>query len=406
MKLSGKIALIFVLFFISSVIVMPCLAASMDIRIPIPSSTTGGTYVYIDNNLVATYVTDSSPPAIKVYYADGSLYKSIPLSNETSDIESLQISDNRIYYTEYDKSIIWTSRTKTVYEYNMSTDKRRPIHTSVFFNNVQPNIQKIVADGDHVVLCEEYGGDDIILHTLSTGTDQTIFRSRSMIHGFAIDGDRIMWGCERTDREPGREIHVYTISTGEDYIIPESKSIRTWGYGDISGDMIVWSKTAEEPDTSLGYPSITTVGSDIQMTDLTTGNTISLEILNTPSTPYISGNMVVFVKKPKVDYNNTNTGTIRVYDIETGEFGDDVGSDVAGMSDFDNGLVIWHRYSPRSEWLTSISGTIPTPTQTNTQNTTDAPQSTPAQESPVDIAVITSALIISVAGYALLRNKQ
>lgn len=70
----------------------------------------------VDDNLVATYVGGSSPPAITVYNPDMTLYRSIPLTNDTMDLESLEISDGRVYYTEYDTSELWTSRTKTVYE--------------------------------------------------------------------------------------------------------------------------------------------------------------------------------------------------------------------------------------------------------------------------------------------------
>ena len=384
---------------------MPCIAESSDIRIPIQASISAQVYICLDDNLLATYVDDnSSPPKIKVFYADSTLYRSIPLSNVTSEIESLQISDNRLYYTEYDKSITRTSRTKAVYKYDMATDEKIIIYTAGFYNNIESRITGIAADGDYVVLRENCGGDDLILHTLSTGTNQIIFRSKDMIHGLSIDGDRIMWGCERIDREPGREIHIYTISTSEDYIIPESKSIKTWGYGDISKDMVVWIQAAEEPDTSLGYPSLTTTGGDIRLTYLSTEKTNSVEIINAPSFPYISEDMIVYVKKPDIDYNNTDTGTIRTYDIRTGTFSD-VGSDVAGINDFDNGLVVWHRYSPRADWLTSISGIIPTFTQIDTQNTNDVPQSTPAQESPTHPVTIISALVTGIAGYTAISRR-
>jgi len=393
-----------VLFF-CTLTIMPCLAESSDIRIPMQTLLTANTYVCVDDNLVATYVSGFSPPAIKVYDADGTLHKSIPLTNDTMDLESLGISDDRVFYTEYDTSELWASRTKIVYEFDMATEEKRIIYTASFINNVEPRITKIVSDGKHAILCEECGGYDLILIDLSSGNHQVIFTSRDMIHALAIDGDRIMWGCERADREPGREIHVYTISTSEDYIIPESKSIGTWGYGDISGDLVVWSKTAEEPDISLGYPSLTTAGGDIRLTDLTTGNTISLEILNAPSFPYISGDTVVYVKKPKTDYNNADTGTIRIYDIETGEFSD-VASEVAGISDFDKGLILWHRYTPRSYWISSVSGTILTHTQSGTQIPGAIPQNPSAQESPVGPITIVSALITGIAGYALLKKNR
>ena len=208
MRIIRNISAIFMVIFFCNLTIMPCLAESSDIRIPMQVSITDQAFAVVDDNLVATYVARSGSPAIRVYNPDGTLYRSITLTNDTMDLESLGISDGRIYYTEYDTSEPWVSRTKTVYEFDLATREIRIIYTAGFINYVQQRITKIVGDGDHVVLCEECGGYDLILHTLSTGTNQIIFTSRSMIQGLAIDNGRIVWGCERTDREPGREIHV------------------------------------------------------------------------------------------------------------------------------------------------------------------------------------------------------
>jgi len=286
--------------------------------------------------------------------------------------------------------------------------EKRVLYITPVVTRVQQKITKIVADGNHIVLRKEGGGYNLILHTISDDTDRIIFTSQSMIHGIAIDGDRILWGCERTDKEPGREIHIYTISTGEDYVIPESKSIRTWGYGDISGDRVIWEMAAKEPDTSQGYPSLVNAGGDIRLTNLSTGKTRSIEILNTPSTPYISGNTVVYVKKPEINYNNSDTGTIRVYDIATGKLSD-VASEVAAISDFDNGLVVWNRLKPMSFWLTPVSGkspseTSPTTAATGTQRSTQQ-NPTPA-ESPVETVFIVLAVTIGVTVFIVLKKKS
>ncbi|MDO9539897.1 MAG: hypothetical protein Q7J09_07850 [Methanocalculus sp.] len=373
---------------------MPCIAASSDIRIPIAGSNKDWIDSHIDNNLVATYVSSSVPAAIMVFNADGTLYQSIPLSNDQMDLDSLEFSDGRIYYSEYDSSEPSYSRTETVYEYDLATGDKRTIYNTT---GPQQRVTNIAADGDHVVLRGGVNDQYLILHTLSTGTNQIIFGSGDMIYGLAIDGDRIMWGCERTDGEPGREIHVYTISTGEDDIIPESISIRTLGYGDISGDRVVWIKTAEEPDTSLGYPSLTTAGGDIRLSDLSTGKTFSIEIINALSSTYISDDTVVYVKKPKVDYDNPDTGTIRVYDINTGTFSD-YATEVAGVTDFDNGLVIWNRYSPRSDWLTTLPGMV-------LASSSPAPAETATQASPANPFTVIVALTAGIAGYVAIRRR-
>ena len=398
MKLSRKLNCVCMVLFFCSILVIPCLAEPSDIRIPVQISDIARTHMCIADNLLATYVSGSSPQAIRVYNPDMTLFRSVSLTNNTMDIESLEISEGRVYYAEYDTAELWTSRTKTVYEYDMSAGNKRIIYSTGFYNNIESRVTDIAADGDHVVLREDCGDNELTLHTLSTGTNKMIFRTADMIQGLAISGDRIVWGCDRTDREPGREIHVYTISTGEDDIIPESMSIRTWGLSDISGDNVVWSRSAEEPDTSRGYPALVTAGGEIMLTNLSTGMTRSLETFDAPSAPYISGNTVVYVKKTEVDYDNPNTGTIRVYDIGTATFSD-IASEVAGVTDFDNGLVIWHRYSPRSDWLTSISGTMPTATS-------PAPTETTTQASPANPFAAIVALTIGIAGYAAIHRRE
>ncbi|EHQ35513.1 hypothetical protein Metlim_1407 [Methanoplanus limicola DSM 2279] len=389
--------------------VVPCYATPTDIEIPIQASITSKVFVCTDDNLVATYIGKSCPPEIKVFYPDGTHYKTIQLSNETSDLEYLQISDDRLYYTEYDRSVIWTSRTKTVYEYNMTTNKKSVIYSAGFYNNVEPRIVKIAAHEDYVIIYEEFGGSAIILHKLSTGTNRTIFTSNKMIHGLSIDGDRIMWGCERTDGEPGREIHVYNISSGRDYIIPESRSIKTWGYGDISEDYVVWSRTAEEPDTSCGHPSLLTAGCEILLTDLNSGDTTVVEEINTISTPYISGDQIAYLKKPELDFENTDTGLIRIYDLKKEAF-TNAGSDVAGISDFDGEMLLWYRFHPASHWMTAISGNIPDVTdqksiQDNQEALEKAQNIRSQHESPIDFPVIISALIIDIV-YLVSANKR
>jgi len=407
---SSRICIILLSVTLSLFISFPCIAASSDILITKEGSQMDWADAHIDENLVAFHVSSSSPPAIKVYHANGTLYRNIPLTSEVMRLDSLEISDGRVYFTEYDPSESSLLRNETVWECNLLTMEKRVLYITPVVTRVQQKITKIVADGNHIVLLKEGGGLNLILHTISDDSDRIIFTSQSMIHGIAIDGDRILWGCERTDKEPGREIHIYTISTGEDYVIPESKSIRTWGYGDISGDRVVWEMAAHEPDASKGYPHLVNAGGDIRLTDLSTGKTRSVEILNTPSTPFISGDMVVYVKKPEINYNNSDTGTIRVYDIGTGKLSD-FASEVAAISDFDNGLVVWHRLKPMSFWLTPVSGKIPSavsPTtvtaETGTQKSTQQ-NPTPA-ESPVETVFIILAVTVGVTVYVVLKKKS
>jgi hypothetical protein len=317
----------------------------------------------------------------------------------------MEISGGQVYYTEYDNAESSYLRNETVFEFDLSQGEKKVIYTT---DGPQQRITKIAADGDNIVLRGGSNDQILILYNRSSKTSGIIFTSFSMIHGLAIDGDRILWGCERTDKEPGREIHVYTISTAKDSIIPESKSIRTWGYGDISGGRVVWSMAAGEPDTSLGYPSLVNAGGDIRLTDLSTGKTQSIEILNTPETPFISGDSIVYLKKPEIDYNNTDTGTVRVYDISTGSFSD-IASEVAGISDFDNGLVLWHKLKPMTFWVTPVSGKSPTTgssvTTAETRIQEPAMQNTPPPKSPVGMIVIVLAVTVGIVVYTILKKK-
>lgn len=410
MKFTMKLSfgyLVLMTIILSLLIPLPCIAGSSDILIIKEGSQMDWADAHIDNNFVATYVSSSRPPVIKVYHTDGRLSTEIPLSREVMKIDALEIADGRVYYSEYSPDEAGYLRNETVYEYDLASREKRIIYTT---SGPQQKITKIAASGDNIVLRGGSNSQILILHTRSTGTNRQIFTSNSMIHGLAIDGDRIMWGCERVDKEPGREIHVYTISTAEDSIIPESKSIRTWGYGDISGDRVVWNMAAGEPDTSLGYPDLVNAGGDIQLTDLSTGKTQSIEILKTPETPFISEDSIVYLKKPEIDYNNSDTGTVRVYDISTGSFSD-IASEVASISDFDSGMILWHKLKPMSFWVTSLSGNVPATSSSITTTTnanleiTDTVR-TSAPGSPVGAITIVLAVLAGIAVHLILRRRS
>jgi archaellum component FlaG (FlaF/FlaG flagellin family) len=407
MRHFGNAPLIFLVFFFCALTIVPCLAVSSDIHIAQVGSVMDWDDAHIDNNLIASYVSSSNPPAIKVYYTDGTFYQSIPLTNNSTELNSLEISDGRVYYTEYDTSELMYWRNETVYEFDLSTGEKQVIYVT---EGPQQRVTKIVADGDHVVMRGGGGDRKLILYTRSTGSFSTIVTSHNSIHGLAIDGDRIMWGCERTDKEPGREIHIYTISTGEDHIIPESKSIRTFGYGDISGDNVVWVTSAEEPDDINGIP-VTLKSYDIRLTNLISGKTRSIEISETaPMTiPRISGNILAWLKAPNIDYNNSCNSVIRTYDISTGKF-TNFGSGICCLNDFDGDLLLRDRL-----WITSISGKIPvmkspTSTLTITQSGICIPSiespNTPVPESPVDPIIIVSAITAGVTGYVVFNKRR
>lgn len=151
-------------------------------------------------------------------------------------------------------------------------------------------------------------------------------------------------------------------------------------------------------------------GSEIMLTDLVSGVTTSLEKMEGYSRPFISGESVVFVNEPEVDYDNPNTGTIRVYDIGTATFSD-IASEVAGVTDFEGELVLWRRYSPRSDWLTAISGTIPTAaTAKNTPGVTEIPdsvaQNNSPQKNPIGLVALASVLIAGIVGFAILKKRK
>jgi len=399
MKLIKQVTLFFITIIILSFI-CPCLAASPDILLPTGGSDMDWIDSHIDNNLIATYHSSSMPAEIMVYNVDGTLYQKIPLTNDMMDLDALEFSDGKIYFSEYNSSELIYLVEEVVYSYDLLSGAKDVIYEALPYQR----ITKIAADGDYVVMRGGTNDENLILHTISTGRESVIFTSDNWIEGVSIDGDHIVWGCERTDGEDGREIHVYKISSGEDYIIPESITEKTYGTVDISGDKVVWINALQEPTWENGeYQGMR--GSEVMITDLSTGETYSIEQFGGYTQPHIAGDTVVFNKKAELDFNNSNTGTIRVYDTKTSTFGDNLGSDVAAVSDFDNELVIWFRSGPRTDWVSSISGTIPTPVQADVQNPTSVQQN-PTTETPLDPVVITSAALLAVIGYGLVRKKR
>lgn len=398
------IVMVFILLMVS--ILTPVSAASTDIKIPTSGSVMYPGFVVTDGHLIATAASGSTD--LKLYNTDGSFYKSVSVTNDQRQYDALTLSEGSLYYSLYDPAEPGYFRNETVYEYNLTTGEKRLIYVT---DGPQQQVTKIVAYGDHVVMRGGVNDRKLILYTKSTGSVTTIFTSHDWIEGLAIDGDRIMWGCDRVDKEPGREIHVYTISKGTDYIIPESKSIKTWGYGDISGDRVVWDIATNDPNTSTGHPDLISAGDTIQLTNLSTGKTTAIESIGAPDTPFISGDMIVYLKQPSVDYNNTDTGMIRTYNIRTGSF-NEFGSKIAFITDVKGDLLIWGRFSPMSFFATTLNGTLPTVTQaTSVQSTTQIPgtakqAATTPPGSPVDPVAIVPALATGVAGYAVMKKRQ
>lgn len=409
MKKPTKHVSVALFFILVLVLICPSFGSgtSTDILIEKSGTVMSWTDAHIDNNLVAIYVSTDSPPAIRVYFMNGTLYKSVPLSGNTVNLESLAFSDCRVYFTEHNRDDIIYQQNETVYQYTLATGERRKLYTG--FDGER--ITKIASSGDHVVLRGGSGERSLILHTLSTGSNQIIFTSRNWITDVNVDGDHIMWGCERVDKGPGREIHVYTISTGTDYVIPESRSVNTDGYGDISGDNVVWVMRAKDPYYINGVP-VGGVSYDMKLMNLGSGTTQSIERSDTSpiTVPFISGDTVAWVKKPTLDYNNSDTGIIRTYNLTTGKFAD-FAANVDAISDFDHGVVLWSRLDPVSFWVTPLSGDIPemtlaTPVSTAGKVFTTVPQSTASQKSPVDPGLAVAVLAAGGTAYSILHRKR
>jgi len=393
----------FILLMVS--ILTPVSAASTDIKIPTSGSVMYPGFVVTDGHLIATAASGSTD--LKLYNTDGSFYKSVSVTNDQRQFDDLELFDGHLYFSLYDPAEPGYFRNETVYGYNLATGEKQLIYVT---DGPQQRVTKIVADGDHVVMRGGVNDRKLILYTKSTGSVTTLFTSRDWIHGLAIDGNRIMWGCE-VDKGAGREIHVYTISTGTDYIIPESKSENTYGYGDISGDNVVWAMRAKDPDYINGVP-VGGVSYDMRLTNLVSGRTQSVDRSDTAplTVPFISGDTIAYLKQPSVDYNNTDTGVIRTYNIRTGSF-KEFGSKIAFITDVKGDLLIWGWFSPMSFFATTLNGTLPTVTPaTPVQSTTQIPgtvqQAATTPGSPVDPVAIVSALATGVAGYAVMNRRR
>ncbi|MCK9581301.1 MAG: hypothetical protein M0Q92_12760 [Methanoregula sp.] len=391
------------------VIIIPCEAASSDIRISqqVPDTISGR--ISTDGTFII-FQSDSLGPEIYVYSSDGILFEKIPLSTDTSELESLELSEGTIYYSEYDISEPWYSRNQTVYTYTLSTKERQKVFTIPFVPNVQQKITRIVADGGNIVFQNEGGGNSLVLQTLPTKTPKVIFNSHDWIYDLAIDGDRIVWGCERTDKEPGREIHVYTIPTGTDYIIPESKSDRTYGTVDISGNKVTWTMALHAPYLEEDGDYHGMRGSDIRITDLDTHITQSVEKNEGYSKSFISGNYIVYLKRPANDSNEIVPATIRCYNILT-ETASDLKNNVLNIDDFKGDLLIWSGEPRLSFFATSLSGNVPVATSSVSapgisENRETMPQNSPNPASPINPMIIASSLTIGIAGYFIFNKRR
>lgn len=386
------------LFIISTffclLIIMPCFATSLDIPISQVSPSTGG-FVKTDGSYIV-FQSKNSGPLIFVYNSDGELYEKLELSKETSSLDALATSDGRVYYSEYDSSEPFYSRNESVYEYSILKKERRMIYSTT---GSQGLITRMAADGDYIVFRGGVNEEELILLSLSSGTTTKIFTSNNWIEGLAIDGDYIVWGCERTDGEAGREIHVYSISSGEDYIIPESKTEKTYGTVDISGDHVTWTMSLNEPSKEKENKNYRGMkGSEIMLTDLISDKTESIEKNIGYSKSFISGNNVIYLKKPS-DNNEIEPSIVRIYNISDGSLYD-LKSDVLSIDDFKGNLILWAGEPGLSFFATAIgepdSALLPSKkTQTPSLN-----------KSPVGIIVIISAAMLACLGYGLVRREK
>lgn len=216
------------------------------------------------------------------------------------------------------------------------------------------------------------------------------------MYGLAIDGDRALFGCRRTDGGSGREIHIYSISGKEDHIIPESRSEGTWGYGDLSGDLVAWTKTD-------GPLSASATSAEIMVTDLADPSTTAVVHLDRIETPRIQGDTVYWVEKESGD---SSEGVIHAYDLQRGE-STTLATGVTALCDVRNGYALWMSYSPNALWTTQLPGDAPVATQPATPPHTET-AATPPQGSPHTLWLLGAGLVglLLVSGVAALWRRQ
>ncbi|MDN7025852.1 hypothetical protein FGU65_13340 [Methanoculleus sp. FWC-SCC1] len=365
--------------FLLSLAAAPCTAGSGDVFIAPAGSISELSFAAFDGEYVA--VARHTQQAIDVFTIDGEPFTSIPLAGNTSHATTLAVSNGSVYWYETNDRHEYGD----LYRYDIAAGTQSLLYR--IDDAWGSRIVRIVADCDHLAWDEGLNGGTLKVHTLSTGNTDVIL-SNDQIYSLAIDGDRVLFGCKRTDGGTGREIHVYSIGAKEDSVIPESRSEGTWGYGDISGDLAVWTRTdpEEEPFSVLS-------GADVMLTDPASASTVPVYHLDTIADACISDGTIVWVER---ESNADMNGTLCAYDIDTGVSRPLI-TGVYGLYDIREGYVLWSSKTPYAYQVTQIAPDAPaatTPAQPETAGT--PPRSTPLTPGTALLALLAAALGLAV----------
>ncbi len=388
-----------IVFFIPAITPSISAAVSEDILILQEGSQRDLFSARIGGDYIATYVKTSSPNEIKIFSLKGEMIKTVQLSNKSSVATAIDIHDNHLYYVEQDKDIPRIERLDTLYQYNIISEERQIIYTAPQYYE---HIKRITAE-ERIIVFELEGTQtsQLLVHNLITGETHAIY-TKSMVNDIATDGEYVIWGCGQPGNEILTEIHVYSISTGNTFIIPESRSELSYGSVDISGNYVTWFKALESPLWENGMLIHGRKGMEIMLTDLISGETVSLGTSRGYSRPFISGDNVLFLERPAPNEDGGyedgwDNGKIIIYNIKTGKYSG-LGSDVGSIQDIEGNAIIWSRYNPVSFWVTTFSE--------ETENIMNTP--TPPQEnaSPINPISIISAAMLAGLGYRLVKKKR
>ena len=403
---------VFVLSLFILVFILICPAhgsgTSTDILIEKNGTVMSWTDAHIDNNLVATYVSTDSPPAIRVYFMNETLYKSVPLSSNNVDLDSLAFSDGRIYFTEH-------NRDDVIYRQNETVCTGPPLQPGRERNCIPAltaNVLRRSPPAGIMSCCAEV----LLSGALSCIRSRSV-PAKSFSHpttGLLMSILMAIMSCGDVSgwtRGPGGRSMCTRSPRDQILLSRRADRQRPSGIGDISGENVAWVMSAKDRNIN-DVPG--GISYDMELTNIVSGKTESVERSDTApvTVPFISGDTIVWVKKPNVDYNNyySDTGIIRTYNITTGTFGD-IAANVSAISDFDNGVVLWSRLDSVSFWVTPLSGKIPegaiaTSAPAAGFATTIVPQHAASQKSPVDPGLIIAVPAAGGTGYALLHRRQ
>ncbi len=365
--------------FLLSLAAAPCTAGSGDVFIAPAGSISEISLAAFDGEYVA--VARHTQQAIDVFTIGGEPFISIPLAGNTSHATTLAVSGGSVY---------WYETNGDLYRYDIATGTQSLLYR--IDDAWGSRIVRIVADCDHLAWNEGQNGGTLKVHTLSTGNTDVILSS-DQIYSLAIDGDRVLYGCKRTDGGAGREIHVHSIGAKEDSVIPESRSEGTWGYGDISGDLAVWTRTNPEDE-----PFSVLSGADVMLTDPASASTVPVYHLDTIADACISDGTIVWVER---ESNADMNGTLCAYDIDTGVSRPLI-TGVYGLYDIREGYVLWLSKTPYAYQVTRIAPDAPAATTPAQPGASD----TPPESTPLATGAAVLALLVVGSGLAVRRRRR